>query len=221
MECIDDRAPNLRFYYDHASPGIENDVLRIVENIRGYVSFFKEEYSEKTALKKFRFQQKSSLIGNLKTKEELESIGFQADLESDKRFFTDGYKFGVSSTIDFIDTTHQVLIEFRTHNKNECVESWQYQALLNAMISMTKIRRIHIFNVLRGMLYTCQLSPKKHALECFLEPFLELYEFHPILIKKLTQQLEEVTSTLTNQTASCTGDDFDSNFSSSRSIDHP
>jgi hypothetical protein len=195
MECIDDRAPNLRFYYDHASPGIGEDVLRILENIRGYVSFFKEEYSEKTSLKKFRFQQKSSLIGNLVTKEELESIGFQEDLESDKRFFSDGYKFGVSSTIDFLDMTHQVLIEFRTHNKNECLESWQYQALLNAMFSMTKIRHIHIFNVLRGMLYTCHVSAKKHAVEPLLEPFLTQYEFHPILIEKLRKQLEETLST--------------------------
>lgn len=195
MECIDDRAPNLRFYYDHASPVIGDDVLRILDNLRAYVSFFRQEFSEETSLKKFRFQQKSSLIGNLITKEELKSIGFQEDLESDKRFFTDGYKFGVSSTIDFLDMTHQVLIEFRTHNKNECLENWQYQALLNAMFSMTKVRNIHIFNVLRGILYTCHVSTKKHAVEPFLEPFLKLYEFHPLLIKRLQRQLEETTTT--------------------------
>ena len=189
LEYIESHVHNIRFYYNHPTDVLD-DFEKIKTNIDEYIKFFKTEFSS-NGFKRFRFQQKCSLIGNLTVKEELEKIGFQADLEADRRFFNDGYKFGISSTIDFLETKYRVMIDFKTYSKNECVEEWVYQDILNCLLSFTKVKHVHIFNVMKGILYTFQIS-SKYELKKMLEPLLTLYEFHPMLIEKLEHQLTDI-----------------------------
>jgi hypothetical protein len=186
LEYIESHVHNIRFYYNHPTDVVD-DFEKIKVNIDEYIKFFKTELGV-NGFKRFRFQQKSSLIGNLTLKEELEKIGFQSDLEADRRFFSDGYKFGISSTIDFLETKYRVMIDFKTYSKNECVEEWVYQDILNCLLSFTKVKHVHIFNVMKGVLYTFQIT-SKYELKKMLEPLLTLYEFHPMLIQKLENQL--------------------------------
>ena len=187
LEYIESHVHNIRFYYNHPTDVVD-DFEKIKVNIDEYIKFFKTELGV-NGFKRFRFQQKSSLIGNLTIKEELEKIGFQSDLEADRRFFSDGYKFGISSTIDFLETKYRVMVDFKTYSKNECVEEWVYQDILNCLLSFTKVKHVHIFNVMKGVLYTFQIT-SKYELKKMLEPLLTLYEFHPMLIQKLENQLD-------------------------------
>jgi len=186
LEYVETHIHNIRFYYNHPCD-INDEFDKIKQNLDEYIKFFKTEFSS-NGFKRFRFQQKSSLIGNLTIKEELEKIGFQHDLEADKRFFSDGYKFGISSTIDFLETKYRVMIDFKTYSKNDCVEEWVYQDILNCLLSFTKVNHVHIFNVMKGMLYTFKIT-SKYELKKMLEPLLTLYEFHPMLIQRLESQL--------------------------------
>ena len=131
-------------------------------------------------------------MGILTDKEELESIGFQNDLDADRKFFNDGYRFGISSTIDFLDVKNKVVIDFKFSMKNECKEEWVYQNIMNSLLSQnsnfTKIHNVHVYNVLKGMLYTFKIT-SKNTLEAVVPPLLKMYEYPDILVQKLEQQI--------------------------------
>lgn len=162
------------------------NINKFEENINNYINYYKNEFSN--GFKNFRFQQKSSIIDIIQDKNELQEIGFQSDLDCDKKYFIDGYKFGISSTIDFIDIKNKILIDFKISMKNECKEEWIFQNIISSLISHNnkyiKIQYIHIYNILKGTLYSFKLSSKYKLIE-ILNPLLKDYEFSPILIQKL------------------------------------
>jgi len=166
------------------------DLNALDRNIQAYVDFYMSLYP--LAFKRFRFHQKSSLMGILTDKEELESIGFQNDLDADRKFFNDGYRFGISSTIDFLDVKNKVVIDFKFSMKNECKEEWVFQNIMNSLLSQnsnfTKIHNVHVYNVLKGMLYTFKIT-SKNTLEAVVPPLLKMYEYPEILVQKLEQQI--------------------------------
>jgi hypothetical protein len=169
-----------------------HDIDYLFNNIDSYVEYYKGQYEH--AFKKFRFHQKSNIADILTDSQELESIGFQRDLDVDKRYFTNGYKFGISSMIDFIDLKNKIMIDFKISLKSEFKEEWFYHDVLKALLSKidncTEIYTIHIFNVYSGYLYKFNVS-KKIMLSDIIEPWLKSYEFTDFLIDRLKQKIIE------------------------------
>lgn len=159
----------------------------VIENLDRYIHYFRNKYPN--GLKHFRFYQKASLIETINDKKELEHVGFQFDLETDKKVFSDGYRYGLASTIDFIDTHHNIQIDMKL-STHDCKDEWIFQAIIHSLIShcnnYIKIKKIHLYNLLKGTLYSFRLSSRYNLSEIIKE-LLREYEFSDFLIEKLTK----------------------------------
>jgi len=177
---------NILFFYH--SNFMFDDIHVLEENILSYSEFYKND--QEHGLRNIRFMQKASIIDTIKDRIELEDIGFQYDLDADKKIFQEGFRFGLSSTIDFIDTKNKILIDLKISLKSECKTEWIFQNIINSLLSHNnnyiKINKIHIYNVLKGYLYTFHLSSKYKLLE-IMDSLLKEYEFSPVLISKLSK----------------------------------
>jgi hypothetical protein len=162
----------------------------LFHNIESYIDYYKNNFEN--PFKRFRFHQQSRLINTIYDKNELEKIGFQIDLDIDKKFFTHGYKFGISSIVDFIDLENKILIDFKIYTKTEFKDEWCFQNILNAWLSQcdnfVNIRQVHIFNIFTGILYSFRIS-KKNNLSEIIPNWLKHYEYNDFLIDKLQQKI--------------------------------
>jgi hypothetical protein len=165
---------------------MHEDIGSIEKNIQEFIKYFQN--IDANAFLRLRFHQKASIMDSIINRSELEELGFQSDLDQDRKFFLEGYRFGVSSTIDFYDKNTQTLIDFRIGLKSECKEEWIIQNIINSLISQENkfsvIKQVVIYNVLKGQMYTFQ-NLHKYSLNTVIEPLLIKYDFHEKLIQRL------------------------------------
>lgn len=163
-----------------------DDLTQIELNIDHYIEFYKKMYPN--GFGKLRIHQKSSMMDIIQNNQELEELGFQNDLDIDKKIFMEGYRFGISSIIDIVDKENKVIIDFRISLKSECREEWVIQNLIHSIVSdknkCPSIKQIHVFNILRGIVYVFQYS-SRYTIQNTIQPLLELYEFDSRLISRI------------------------------------
>jgi hypothetical protein len=188
--CIEylDNQDNHSLLLYHAYP--PDGIAGIEANLMAYAA-----YLERTAPpRKLLFQQKAALMGVIEDEERLEELGFRRVLEADKKVFADGYRFGVNATIDFVDAENKRLIDLRLSAQNECRPEWLAQAITGALLSRnnrySNARRIHIYNVMKGVLYT-SARRKKHTLREWVGPILDSYRFPESLRRELETQIRD------------------------------
>lgn len=184
---------NVLLYYNNYFEDLSN----LQNNVMEFIKYYKKNHPG--GFKKLRFQQKIGIVDVLTQREELEELGFEQDHDLDRVYFNEGYKFGMSTTIDFMDAHHGFLIDIKISTKSDLQEEWIYQNMMNMMLTRFQkslgsgISHVMVFNALKGNLYQFRLS---HKIETrpVVQKLLEKYQFQPLLIRRLLERIPVTTN---------------------------
>jgi hypothetical protein len=153
----------------------------IENNINRYINFLKNKEN------KLIFNPTIALVHKIEENTELKEMGFQENIDMDKNYFKDGYKYGITSNIDFIAKDNQILIDFRLSNELYSY-NWIYQSLLHYYLSKNNkngiYKTIHIYNLNKGLLLIINTS-LKYDYKKIISQIMSTYQFNDLLINKL------------------------------------
>lgn len=155
----------------------------IETNINHYLNHLNKKYKNIS----IQFQHSVSLFHKIEENEELLKLGFQKDMDMDKIYFVDGYKYGLTSNSDFYEKNNQIFIDFRLSNEPIYLH-WIHQLLIHCQISKLckfgNYKEIHILNINKGLLFNIN-TETKYNYKKILTQLFNLYQFPDLLIDKL------------------------------------
>jgi len=171
--------PSLLSHY-HNPPDLFQPLYH---NLQEYISYLKNSHSKYH----IQFQQSISCVQTIEDPQELSELGFQEEIESDRIYYTDGYKYGITSSIDFYETIQRILIEFSM--SRDVIFNRLYQSLLHSYLfkqyqKWGKIHGIHVYDLQKGQLYTIS-NTHSYNYKQIMSQLLEHYQFPSFFINRL------------------------------------